>query len=49
MWVCTDGATLCELARAAAAAGRSDDASDLFGRARAAGSPEALAAAGPGG
>ena len=47
MWACTDDVTLLELSRAAAAVGRSDLAADLFARARAAGSREALAAAGP--
>jgi len=47
MWVCTDGVTLLELARAAAAIGRASEASDLFQQARAAGTPEALAVPGP--
>ena len=36
MWVCTDDVTLLELARAAAAIGRSAEAADLFEQARAA-------------
>jgi len=40
MWVCTDGAALHELSRAAAALGRADEAKDLLARARAAGSRE---------
>ncbi len=44
MWVCTDGATLLELARAASAIGRTSEAEGLFDQARAAGSAEARAA-----
>ncbi|HTO88724.1 MAG TPA: protein kinase [Thermoanaerobaculia bacterium] len=47
MWLCTDGVTLLELARAAAALGRSADAQDFFRQAQAAGSREALAPAAP--
>ncbi len=47
MWCCSDDVTLLELSRAAAASGRSDEAADLFAKARAAGSREALAATGP--
>ena len=47
MWVCTDDVTLFELSRAAAAIGRASDATDLFEKARAAGSREASAAVGP--
>ncbi len=42
MWVCTDGVTLLELARAAAALGRHTEATGLLGEARAAGSREAI-------
>ena len=41
MWVCTEGVTLLELSRAAAAAGRDAEAQDLRARAVAAGSGEA--------
>jgi len=47
MWACNDDVTLFELSRAAAAIGRASEAADLFEKARAAGSREALAAAGP--
>jgi hypothetical protein len=43
MWCCDDGTSLLELSRAAAAAGRAEEASELRERARAAGSGEALA------
>jgi serine/threonine-protein kinase len=42
MWSCTDDVALLELARAAAALGRSEEAADLLARARAAGSREAV-------
>lgn len=41
MWVCTGGATLLELSRAAAALGRDAEAAELLESARAAGSGEA--------
>jgi len=41
MWVCTEGVTLLELSRAAAAAGRHAEAQELRARAVAAGSGEA--------
>ncbi len=47
LWACTDDVTLLELARAAAAVGRSGEAEDLFRQARAAGSREALALPAP--
>jgi TolB-like protein/Tfp pilus assembly protein PilF len=43
LWTCADDVSLLELARAAAAQGRTVDAAELFTRARAAGSKEALA------
>ena len=46
MWSCSDDITLLELSRAAAAAGRPEDAANLLEKARAAGSLEALASAG---
>jgi adenylate cyclase len=42
MWVCTDGVTLLELSRAAAALGRDSEAAVLLEKARAAGSREAI-------
>ena len=42
MWACTDGVTLLELARAAAAVGRSSESAGLLERARAAGSAETI-------
>ncbi len=42
MWVCTGDVTLLELARSAAALGRAADAEEFLGKARAAGSQEAL-------
>ena len=47
MWACSEDVTLLELARAAAALGRTGEAADLLERARAARSHEALAPAGP--
>ncbi len=47
LWVCTDDVSLLELARAAAAIGRPEDAAGLFAEARAAGSGEALTRDGP--
>ncbi|NLN10505.1 MAG: protein kinase [Acidobacteria bacterium] len=47
MWTCTEDATLLDLARAAAALGRREEAAALFARARAAGSGEALRLAAP--
>ena len=42
MWACTDGATLLELSRAAAALGKTSEAADFLAEARAAGSGEAV-------
>ena len=47
MWCCDEGTTLLELSRAAAAAGRSEEAAELRERAVAAGSREALEAGSP--
>ena len=42
MWVCTDGVSLLELSRAAAALGKESEAADFLEEARAAGSREAV-------
>ena len=42
MWACTDGVTLLELSRAAAALGKVSEAADFLEQARAAGSREAV-------